>query len=163
MVTVISAEELDKPIIRRKSVSVHNDGSMKAVVDCGEFGSFVTDEPVPHGGSGEGPSPLQAVLGALSGCKAVTFNRTAKEFGFSYQGIDFDSSFTIDVRGRKGVRGVVPHFQTIRVQANVKTDEPEDRLREVIEEVGARCPVYNLLKDAEVNVEFTWVRCPSGN
>jgi len=160
MVTLVSAEDLDKPIIRKKSVSVHNDGSLKAVIDCGEYGTFITDEPVAHGGGGEGPSPLQAVLGALSGCKSVTFSRTAEEFDFKYEGIDFDSSFTLDIRGRLGVRGVVPHFKTIRVEARVRTDESEDRLREVIEEVGARCPVYNLLKDANVNVEFTWVRCP---
>lgn len=163
MVTLISEEDLDKPVVRKKLVSVHNDGSMKAVVDCGEYGSFVTDEPVAHGGGGEGPSPLQAVLGSLSGCKAVTFNRTAKEFGLKYDGIDFESSFTIDIRGRQGVRGVVPHFKTVRVQANVKTDESEEKLLQVIEEVGARCPVYNLLKDANVNVEFTWVRCPTGS
>ena len=58
---VVSAEDLSKPIIRKKSVSVSNEGTMKAVIDAGEFGKFVTDEPVPHGGTGEGPSPLQAV------------------------------------------------------------------------------------------------------
>lgn len=155
---VVSAEDLTKPIIRKKSVSVSNDGTMKAVIDSGEFGTFVTDEPVPHGGTGEGPSPLQAVLGSLCGCESVTFNRTAAEYEFKYAGIEFDAMFTIDVRGRKGVRGVVPHFQTIRVQANVTTDESEERLSEVIEETEARCPVYNLLKDAGVNVEMTWVR-----
>ena len=157
--TIISREDLDKPIIRKKSVSVSNDGSMKATIDAGEYGSFVTDEPIAHGGGGAGPSPLQAVLGALCGCKAVTFNRAAAEIEFAYNGIDFDSMFTIDIRGRKGVRGVVPHFQTVRVQANVHTDESEERLADLIEEVGARCPVYNLIKDAGVNVEFTWVRC----
>lgn len=29
-----------------------------------------------HGGSAQGPSP-QAVLGALGGCEAITFHRTA--------------------------------------------------------------------------------------
>jgi uncharacterized OsmC-like protein len=35
--------------------------------------------PGAHGGSAQGPSPLQAVLGAVGGCQAVTFRRTATE------------------------------------------------------------------------------------
>jgi hypothetical protein len=35
--------------------------------------------PGAHGGSAQGPSPLQAALGALSGCEAITFCRTGTE------------------------------------------------------------------------------------
>jgi uncharacterized OsmC-like protein len=76
---------------------------------------------------------------------------------FSYDGIDFEAEFTIDIRGRMGVREVRPHFQTSRVQATVVTDESPERLAEVVEETEARCPVYNLVKDAGVNVEIVWV------
>ncbi len=83
---VISAEDLKEPIIRRKRLTAHNHGDMMTVIDTGEFGVLVTDEPVAHGGTGEGPSPLQTVLGALCGCEAVTFNRTAAEMDFAYEG-----------------------------------------------------------------------------
>ena len=74
---VTSEEKLDiaNPIIRKKSVTGHNDATLRTVIDCGELGLLVTDEPVPHGGTGDGPSPLQTVLGALCGCESVTFNR----------------------------------------------------------------------------------------
>lgn len=162
MVTrVMSEADLSEPIIRRKVVSVHNSGSMKSVIES-EFGGFVTDEPVRDGGTGEGPSPLQAVLGALCGCESVTFNRTAKEFDFDYEGIEFEAAFTIDIRGRMGKREVRPHFQTIRVQATVTTPESEERLREVVEETEKRCPIFNLITDAGVKTEMTWVRRPTG-
>jgi uncharacterized OsmC-like protein len=45
---------------------------------------------VPHGGPGQGPSPVQAVLGALCGCEAVTFHRTAADLGLSYDFLDFE-------------------------------------------------------------------------
>jgi uncharacterized OsmC-like protein len=77
--------------------------------------------------------------------------------GFSYDGIEFEAEFTIDIRGRLGVREVRPHFQTIRVQATVTTDESPDRLAAVVEETEARCPVYNLMVDASVNIEMLWV------
>jgi uncharacterized OsmC-like protein len=144
--------------VRRKSLSAHNDASMRTVADFGEFGQMVLDEPVPHGGSGEGPSPLQAVLGALCGCEAVTFRRTATERGLEYDSLDFDAALTIDIRGRQGDRSVRPHFQTVRVRAVVATDEPLEALTAVIEETEARCPVMNLLVDAKVDMRIEWVR-----
>lgn len=158
---VTDAKDLDKPIVRRKKVSAHNAGGMKAVIDAGELGTFVTDEPIAHGGSGEGPSPLQTVLGALCGCESVTFHRTAEELGFAYEGIDFEADFTVDIRGRMGVAEIRPHFQTVRVQATVHTDESQERLTEVVEETERRCPVYNLISDAGVKAEMLWLRQPS--
>lgn len=155
---VVSLDNHDKPIIRRKALSAHNSAGMTTRVNCGEFGMLTFDEPVAHGGAGEGPSPLQGVLACLCSCEAVTFNRTAAEFDFGYSAIDFDAAYTIDIRGRQGVRTVVPHFQTVRVEATVTTDEPEDRLRAVVEETEARCPVYNLIRDANVKIEILWIR-----
>ncbi|MDZ4135680.1 MAG: hypothetical protein U1D06_08810, partial [Paracoccaceae bacterium] len=77
---------------------------------------------------------------------------------FSYSGIDFDAAFTIDIRGRLGVQGVVPHFQSIKVEARVTTIESEEALRHVVEVTEARCPVFNLIKDANVRVEMVWIR-----
>jgi uncharacterized OsmC-like protein len=158
MVTrIVAAEALERPIMRRKTVSARSAGGMKTVIDAGPYGTFVTDEPTEHGGTGEGPSPLQAVLGALCGCESVTFRRTADDLGFAYAGIEFEGAFTIDVRGRMGMAEVRPHFQTVRVQATVTTPESELRLREVIAETERRCPVFNLISDAGVRVEMVWV------
>ncbi|MDH4248692.1 MAG: OsmC family protein, partial [Deltaproteobacteria bacterium] len=110
---VISEKDFNQPIIRKKSVTVRSSGTMRAEIDAGPYGRFVTDEPVEHGGTGEGPSPLQAVLGALCGCEAVTFRRTADDMNFQYSKIEFEGAFTIDIRGRMGLRTVRPHFQTI--------------------------------------------------
>jgi len=64
--------------VRRKTVTAHNDATMRTVAGFGEFGRITLDEPVPHAGTAQGPSPLQAVLGALCGCEAVTFHRTRR-------------------------------------------------------------------------------------
>jgi uncharacterized OsmC-like protein len=158
---VISPEALEQPILRRRALTARNEGGTKTVIDCGEHGRFVTDEPASQGGTGEGPSPLQAVLGALCGCESVTFNRSAQELGFRYAGIDFEAAFTIDIRGRMGVAGVRPHFQTVQVRSTVYTGESEEALRKVLELTERRCPVYNLLSDAQVRMEMTWIRRPA--
>ena len=161
MSTEIGSErDSSEPLIRRKALTARNEGGMLTLIDAGEYGLLVTDEPEAHGGSGEGPSPLQTVVGALCGCEAVTFNRAAAELGFVYGGIEFEAEYTIDIRCRLGNRDVRPHFQTVRVQAVVATDEPEERLRAVVEETEARCPVYNLLRDAGVKLDMYWLARP---
>lgn len=146
--------------IRRKALTAHNDASMRTVVDAGEYGTFAMDEPTAHGGTGAGPSPLQTVLGALCGCEAVTFHRTAAEYGFDYSSLDFEGSYTIDIRGRQGDRAVRPHFRTVRLRVIVATEEPVERLTEVAAETEARCPVFNLVRDADVDVEVEWLHEP---
>jgi uncharacterized OsmC-like protein len=160
---ITSEDRLAQPIIRRKTLTAHTDASMMTVIDFDEYGHIATDEPIAHGGTGEGPSPLQTVLGALCGCEAVTFRRTATEMEFAYESLTFEAAFTIDIRGRLGMRGVKQHFQTVRVEITVVTAESEERLAEVVEEAEARCPVYNLINDAGVNLVVRWVRkAPAG-
>jgi uncharacterized OsmC-like protein len=154
-------DELTEPIIRRKKLTAANEAGMMTLIDFGEYGHFATDEPIAHGGTGEGPSPLQTVLGALCGCEGVTFRRAADDYDFHYEGIEFEAEYTIDIRGRMGKRDVRPHFQTIRVQATVTTDESQERLAEVVEETEARCPVFNLITDAGVATEMLWIRKPA--
>ncbi len=153
-------DELTEPILRGKTLQASTEANMMTFIDFGEFGHFATDEPVAHGGTGEGPSPLHTVLGALCGCEAVTFRRTANDFDFEYQRIEFEAGFTIDIRGRMGKRDVRAHYQTVKLQATVTTNESEERLAEVVEETEARCPVFNLISDAGVKTEMVWVRKP---
>ncbi len=161
---IVDGPDLTQPIVRRRSLTALNRATMMTEIDFGEGGGyFVTDEPQAHGGTGEGPTPLQTVLAALCGCEAVTFNRTAAEMGFDYSSISFEAEFTIDIRGRMGVRSVRPHFQTVRVQATVTTPEPQARLEDVVTETELRCPVFNLVTDAGVKTEMVWVRQPPGS
>ena len=155
---VTSERDAPEPIIRRKALTARNDGGTRTVINFGEYGQLVTDEPVAHGGTGDGPSPLQTVLGALCGCESVTFAQTASEMGLAYRGIDFQAEFKIDIRGKLGNRNVRPHFHTVRVQASVETDASEADLRAVVEETERRCPVFNLISDAAVRIEMQWVR-----
>ena len=154
----MSSSGAEDAFVRRKTLSAHNAAAMRTVVDFGEHGQLTLDEPVPHDGTGQGPSPLQAVLAALCGCEAVTFRRTATEMGLGYDSLDFEAAYTVDIRGRQGDRSVRPHFQTVRVRAVVSTGAPAEALAAVIAETEARCPVLSLLTDAKVDVRIKWLR-----
>jgi uncharacterized OsmC-like protein len=144
----------------RNFLQARNEQGVRTVVTTNQGLGLVTDEPVARGGTGTAPTPLETVIGALCGCSAVTFERAAKELAFSYEGIEFDAAFTLDRRGLLGEATVRPHFQTVDVEARVRTAESHQRLATVVEVTESRCPVRNLLVDAGVALAIDWVPVP---
>jgi uncharacterized OsmC-like protein len=55
-----------------------------------------------------------------------------------------------------GVEGVSPHFQKIRFQVNIQTEESEERVEQLKNEVERRCPVFNLFVDAGIEIDTKW-------
>ncbi|MDC3411970.1 OsmC family protein [Aquibacillus sp. 3ASR75-11] len=123
-----------------------------------DFDPIVLDEPEELGGSDQGPNPVEYVLASLSGCTLVLIEMIAKELNFSYTGIEFENEGLLDLRGMNGVEGVSPHFQKVTFKVIIDTDESDNRLKQLNEEVIRRCPVYNLLKDAGIELESPWIK-----
>jgi len=61
---VTSEEKLDltQPIIRKTSVTAHNDAMLRTDIDCGEFGLLVTDEPLRTAARARDPLPCRRCL-----------------------------------------------------------------------------------------------------
>jgi hypothetical protein len=76
-----ASESATTGFLRSKALTAHNGATMRTVVDFGEPGRITLDEPVPHGGTGQGPSPLQAVLGALCARATGRCGRTSRPSG----------------------------------------------------------------------------------
>ena len=160
---VVEEHDPAASVVRKRRITARNEATMRTdfeVVADTLVAShrFTTDEPVGGGGTGAGPTPLTTVLAALCGCESVTFNRTAAEMGLAYTSIDFIADYTIDIRGRNGDRAVRPHFQSVRMEATVTTEASAEELAAVVAETEARCPVFNLLSDASVNIQTVWIR-----
>lgn len=134
------------------------EGNLKTSIYAREFAPFIIDEPKHLGSTDEGPNPLEYLLGGLTGCTSVMIGLIAKEQNFSYDGIEFKNSGTIDARGMRGVEGISTHFQTVSFEAIFSTDESEERLEELKKEVERRCPIYNLIVDAGVVIESKWYK-----
>jgi uncharacterized OsmC-like protein len=86
----------------------------------------------------------------------VIIKGVADAIGFNYTGVDFECSGQIDVRGPKGVPGIRPYFEKIALKIVLHTDEPEDRVKKLQDNVEYRCPVMNLLRSADVELDVTW-------
>lgn len=123
-----------------------------------DFAPVVMDEPTVLGGENQGPNPLEYLVASLNGCKGVMIPLIAKELNFEFSELSFDTKGLIDLRGLMGQPGVSTHFQTLTFLVNIKTKESDERLHALQEAVSARCPVYNLLRDAKVDIHTQWTR-----
>jgi uncharacterized OsmC-like protein len=137
--------------IRR--VSARNEASTRSVMMVRNH-VVITDEKE----SNTGPTPLEMTLSSLLGCEGVIINRCAEAMQFAYTAVDMEADGEVDQRGSRGVQGVRPYFNWVKLRIRVHTDEPQDRFDRLTRNVEYRCPVMNLFKSADVDVQITWER-----
>jgi len=142
--------------IALRHVKATNASGTRTRIQVRDFAPVYTDEPASLGGTNTAPSPLETVLVALVGCDGVIIHGVAKAMGFKYSGVDFSCESQIDVRGPKGVPGVRPYFETVKLEIIVFTDETAHRVEQLKKNVEFRCPVMNLLSAANVLLDVQW-------
>ena len=140
-----------------RNLTAHNDGDDKTVVSVRDTPDLVIDHPTSRGGTNEGPTPVETVLGGLVGCDAVITRAVAKILKFEYATIDYTCEAQIDTRGVAGVKGVRPYFETVSVTKTIRTNEPAERIEKLKSNVEQRCPVSNLIRDAGVDLTIEWI------
>jgi uncharacterized OsmC-like protein len=144
-----------------RHVRARNEAGTRTAIRVRDFDTVYTDEPASLGGSNSAPSPLETVLVALVGCDGVIINGVAKAMNFEYAAVDFDCSGEVDLRGPKGVAGIRPYFETTNLTIVLYTDEPENRVATLIKNVEYRCPVMNLMRAADVQLDVEWLVRPA--
>ncbi|MDX8366336.1 OsmC family protein [Cytobacillus sp. IB215665] len=117
---------------------------------------FIIDEGKQMGGRDLGPNPLQAVLGALAACENVTARVVAREMNFDFKDMELKISGKFDPRGFMGSPHTRPYFEAVKVDVKIMTTEPEGRINELQHKVESRCPVYTMLKAAQVEMIDSW-------
>ncbi|MFD1707965.1 OsmC family protein [Siminovitchia sediminis] len=140
-----------------RKIKVHTDwkGNLQTEHFVRGF-QFIVDEPKKIGGDNEAPTPLEYVLGSFNGCLLVVIELVANECSFQYEDIEIFSTATVDRRGLMGTADVSPYYQTVENEIIFYSKESEERLEELMEIVTERCPVYNLLKNAGVEIQLNW-------
>ncbi len=137
--------------IRR--VSARNEASTRSVMMVRDH-IVITDEKENN----TGPTPLEMTLSSLLGCEGVIINRCAEAMQFTYTAVDMEADGEVDQRGSRGVQGVRPYFNWVKLRIRVHTEETQDRFDRLTRNVEYRCPVMNLFKSADVDVQITWER-----
>ncbi|MUV36835.1 hypothetical protein JNUCC1_00639 [Lentibacillus sp. JNUCC-1] len=138
------------------SVSGHLESNLKNTVKVRNLDPFTVDEPERLGGGNSGPNPLEYFLGSLSACTSIMVAKVAKEQGFTYQGLEFSADGSLDPRGYLGVADVQTYFQKVDLTIILDTSENQDAIDQLQYVVEKRCPLFNLLKDAGVEINSSW-------
>ena len=143
----------NKKALGIRRISARNEASTRSVMMVRNH-VLITDEK----GSDTGPTPLEMCLSSLLGCEGVIINRCAEAMQFEYTAVDLEADGEVDQRGSRGVQGVRPYFNWVKMRIRVHTTESQERFDRLTRNVEYRCPVMNLFKSADVNVEVNWER-----
>ncbi|MDU8944751.1 OsmC family protein [Ovoidimarina sediminis] len=143
----------DKKAIGIRKVTARNEASTRTVMMVRDH-VLISDEK----GTNSGPTPLEMCLSSLLGCEGVIINRCAEAMKFEYSAVDIEGEGEVDQRGSRGVQGVRPYFNWVRLRIRVHTEESEERFQRLAKNVEYRCPVMNLFRSADVALDVRWER-----
>lgn len=120
--------------------------------------AFVVDEPEKLGGGNAGPTPLEYTLGAYDGCLQIVIAMIANELGVKIRRLAIESVATVDRRGLFGTAPVSPHYQRLETTIDLGFDErpSADVVEALKSRLFARCPMYNLIRDAGIEQTLQW-------
>ena len=122
-------------------VTAKSENKTKTIVQAKGF-SMTIDEPKAIGGTNEGASPLEYLLGALSGCISVLCHMVASELGFQLNGVELELEGNFNPAYLLGKSDVERSgFKEIQVNIHPDTDADEATLEKWMEIVKLRCPV----------------------
>ena len=118
----------------------------------------VIDADTEMGGKGMGPNPMETALSALAGCENITARIIAQEMEFDLQGIDFEITAELNPQGIMGNPDIRTYFEKVEAKAVLKTTESDDRIQALKRAVEQRCPMYGMVKAANVEMISHWVK-----
>jgi uncharacterized OsmC-like protein len=121
-------------------------GGTAVIGEVRDFAPITVDEPPGLGGADQGPTPVELILLALGSCQEIVCAAYAELLGIELDGIEIELTGTIDLRGFLDLDpSVRPGFTRIETRVRLFSEEPEDRLRELVQLVERFCPVQDML------------------
>ena len=117
---------------------------------------FDNDEPVVLLGEDNSANPVEFVLHALAGCLTSSLVYHAAAQGIKIDAVESKFEGDLDLRGFLGMNEDVRNgFENIRVTFKIKSDAPEEKLKELCELAQKRSPVFDIVTNrVPVNVQL---------
>jgi putative redox protein len=118
---------------------------MRTVLATRQF-TWLADEPNAGGGTDQGPTPYEILVGALAACTAVTLRWWAERHGVGLAGVDVTSEFDrvhaddCEECEKTGDAKI----ERIRTEVRILGDF-DDQERARLEQIVSRCPVHKTL------------------
>ena len=118
---------------------------------------FEKDEPAVLLGEDNGANPVEYALAALNGCLTTSLIYHAAAKGIKIDEVESTLAGDLDLHGFLGLNENVRNgYQKIQVTFKIKSDAPEEKLRELVELAQKRSPVFDIVSHptpVEVSME----------
>ncbi len=125
------------------------DGYAKEVEEAGEVTArrftFRTDWPPEIGGRDSGPSPGEALLGALGGCVAMTYIVKAASRGVTIDELEVMIEARVDLQGAFELDSVRAGLSDITVTVGIRSDADDAVLDELAQTTSRTSAVFDSL------------------
>lgn len=117
--------------------------------------TLLIDEPQNLGGMDKGPNPVEYLLFALGGCLGIVIQVVAKEMNININSLKINLKGDLnplrfmgkDFSERAG-------YKRIKVEVDIKSDSPREKIEELLKKVEERCPISDNIKNV-TPVEIT--------
>lgn len=125
------------------------DGYANEIEEGGEVNprtfTFRTDWPPEVGGRDSGPSPGEAILGALGGCVAMTYITKAASRGVDIEELEVTIEARVDLQGAFELDSVRPGLSNVTVTVRVRADVDDAILDELGQTTRQTSAVFDSL------------------
>jgi len=119
--------------------------------------ALVIDEPEERGGTNQGPSPTETMLGALVGCSNVITHKIAAKMGLEIASMTVDVEAQFDRRGVTLAEEIAVPFPELKLTMRLVTNASEEQVDALRVDLARFCPVSKVLREAGTRIEEEWV------
>lgn len=144
----------EKPIWTFKVTGGHNSSTQSVATARGK--SVIIDEPVPRGGTDEGPMPVEYVFMGLLGCTHVISNKLAVANGIEFTSMDIDITVKMDSHGTRLINPIDVPFPEVTLHIVAGYDGPREGALQVVEKLRHHCAVSKMLQESGTRVTEHW-------
>ena len=106
---------------------------------------FRTDWPEDVGGADKGPSPGEAILGALAGCVGLSYVANAVNRGVEIEQLEITIEATADLGSLFEAGNVRPGFSGVKIRMKVRSDADELTLADLGRAAARTSAVFDSL------------------
>jgi len=119
--------------------------------------TFTIDEPAERGGTNEGPTPTESLIGALIGCTNVVSNRIAEHIGLEIEDMTVDAAADFDRRGVMMQEEVKVPFPKIEVTINARVKGSDELVERLKSDLAKFCPLSMVIRQSGTEITETWI------
>ncbi|MCY3067828.1 OsmC family peroxiredoxin [Aerococcus loyolae] len=113
--------------------------------------TFVMDEPTSVGGTNKGMNPIEALLSALGGCKAIVIQVFARARKMKINKVSITVDGTLDPDGHSGKNpSAKVGLSKIKTTYHIEADNSPEEIQDFVDFVEKTCPVLDSIVNAPV-------------